>query len=406
MDKNLDRKIYMEDQLKNIDVNFHRIKGLNGHNIENGKIDGVNFKNNFNLSNSNMGCTLSHLKAVKTAYDYNLDIAIICEDDVNFITCSLNPDIKYIISNAPKDWEIIQLITNPYTQKNNNTDKYVKRHLQSYYSTACYIINKAGMKKIIDYSYIDKDQTFVLNKTKLTPSGAADNYIYDIVNTYSYFPNVFSVNNTKLDSTIHTSHSASHIKNGSNYLNTFSKQIKFGKTLIDMNDILQKNGQRFLLSFGTLLGVIREGKFIEHDNDIDIGVFIDDYNQEVEEEILKKFKLKHRLGSLETGYEVSFTHSETNVNIDIFVYYTEKDFIWSPSFFGLCDNAKNKMCRWKFSPFNLKKIEFLNRMFNIPDNPELYLTESYGKDWKIPKKFNYTQGLNGEYKNLIREDFL
>ena len=44
-------------------------------------------------------------------------------------------------------------------------------------------------------------------------------------------------------------------------------------------------------------------------------------------------------------------------------------------------------------------------MFNIPDNPELYLTEQYGKDWKIPKIFNYTQGLNGEYKNLIIEDF-
>ena len=199
MDKSLDRKKYMEDQFKNIDVNFHRIKGLNGNNIENGKIDGVNFKNNFKLSNSNMGCTLSHLNAVKTAYDHNLDIAIICKDDVNFITCTLNPDIKYIINNAPKDWEIIQLITNPYKQKNNNTtDKYVKRHSQTYFSTACYAINRIGMKKIIDYSYIDKDQTFVLNKTNLTPSGVADNYIYDIVNTYSYFPNVFSVNNTEL----------------------------------------------------------------------------------------------------------------------------------------------------------------------------------------------------------------
>ena len=227
MGKNLDRKKYMEDQLKNIDVNFHRIKGLDGSNIENGEIDSVNFKNNFNLSNSALGCTLSHLKAVKTAYDYNLDIAIICEDDVNFITCTLNPDIKYIISNAPKDWEIIQLITQPYTQKNNNTDKYVKRHPQTYFSTACYAINRIGMKKIIDYSYIDKDQTFVLNKTKLTPSGVADDYIYDIVKTYSYFPNIFSVNNTELDSTIHQNHSASHIKNGVNYLKTFSKQIKF-----------------------------------------------------------------------------------------------------------------------------------------------------------------------------------
>ena len=225
MDKSLDRKKYMEDQFKNINVNFHRIKGLNGNNIENGKIDGVNFKNNFNLSNSEIGCTISHLKAIKKAYDYKCDVAIICEDDVNFITCTLNPDIKYIINNAPKDWEIIQLITNPYTEKNNNTDKYVKRHPQTYFCTACYAINRIGMKKIIDYSYID--QTFVLNKTKKTPKGQADNYIYDIVNTYSYFPNIFSVDNTELDSTIHQTHSTGHIKNSIDYFKTFSKQIKF-----------------------------------------------------------------------------------------------------------------------------------------------------------------------------------
>jgi glycosyl transferase family 25 len=229
MDKNLDRKIYMEDQLKNIDVNFHRIKGLNGSNIKNGKIDGVNFKNNFNLSNSEIGCTLSHLKAIKTAYDYKCDVAIICEDDVNFITCTLNPDIKYIISNAPKDWEIIQLITTPYKQK-KNTDKYVKRHPQTYYCCACYAINRIGMKKVIDYSHIGNQQTVVLNKTKLTPIGVADDYIFDIVNTYSYFPNLFSVNNTKLESTIHQNHSASHIKNSTDYLNTFREQIKFSNT--------------------------------------------------------------------------------------------------------------------------------------------------------------------------------
>ena len=414
MDKNLDRKYYMEKQLNNIDVKFHRIKGVDGYNIKNMKndyIDGIKFKNFFNdMLKGEIGCTLSHLKAIKTAYDYNLDIAIICEDDVFFGTCTLSPDIEYIISNAPKDWEIIQLITKPCIQINNDDNKYIKRQkLKNIYnSTACYSINKRGMEKILNYSYNYYKKTFILKNEELTSCGSSDKYIYDIVNTYSYFPNIFSLNNIDYDSTIHTDHTDGHIKNTMIYLNKFGitqKQIKFAKTLIDMNNILQKNKQEYWLSFGTLLGVIREGKFIEHDEDIDIGILIDNYNSNVEKEILKKFKLKHRLGNLKTGYEISFTHPETNVNIDIFIHYIEKDFIWCTSFFGICDNTKNKMCRWKFSLFNLKKIEFLNIKFNIPSNPELYLTEHYGLDWKIPKKFNYTEGLNGEYKNLIYEDF-
>ena len=236
MDKNIYRKNYMENQLNNIDVKFHRIKGVNGHNIKNQKIDyidGIKFKNFFNdLSNGEIGCTLSHLKAIKTAYDYNLDIAIICEDDVFFGTCTLSPDIQYIISNAPKDWEIIQLITIPYKEDiNNNT--YIKRQYtkNKYYSSTCYCINKRGMEKILNYSYNYHQQTFMLHNTKITRSGQADFYIYDILNTYAYFPNLFTTyNNDKdMDSTIHTDHTSLHMENSINFLNTFN----ITKTLID-----------------------------------------------------------------------------------------------------------------------------------------------------------------------------
>ena len=51
------------------------------------------------------------------------------------------------------------------------------------------------------------------------------------------------------------------------------KQQKFRKTLEDMKSILDKNKIHFFLAFGTALGAHRENKFIEHDEDIDIGVF-------------------------------------------------------------------------------------------------------------------------------------
>ena len=61
--------------------------------------------------------------------------------------------------------------------------------------------------------------------------------------------------------------------------------------------------------------------------------------------------------------------------IDIFTHYREKDDYW---------HAASKTS-WHNSPFVLKKVEFLGFETYIPDPPEKYLEENYGKDWRIPK---------------------
>ena len=61
------------------------------------------------------------------------------------------------------------------------------------------------------------------------------------------------------------------------------KQIKFNQVLTDMKKILDNENQEFFLSDGTLLGCYREKKFIEHDGDIDIGIFSEKYNANIEE---------------------------------------------------------------------------------------------------------------------------
>ena len=42
------------------------------------------------------------------------------------------------------------------------------------------------------------------------------------------------------------------------------------KLLFTVADVLEDVGLEFFLDFGTLLGAIREQKFIEHDEDIDL----------------------------------------------------------------------------------------------------------------------------------------
>lgn len=430
MDKHVERRNYMENQLKKISTDFHRIKGFNGYEIKNkteDEVEGIKFKNFYpTLSNAEIGCTLSHILAIKEAYKSGKNVAIICEDDIMFDTCSLVPNVSKIVDDAPKDWEILQLcisgsmdgsLARVYKDIPKFPDiSYIKREYPKKYfwSTACYLINRKGMEKILDIVCKNTDIisiTPIKHNPEYPHFGAADSYLLDLVNTYSVLPSLFAANNTDLDSTIHPDHTPSHIEHSLTILSAFDqilsvKQIKFTKTLFDMDNILSRNNQKYFLACGTVLGAIREKKFIEHDDDIDLGIFVDDYNKEIEHQILKKFKLNHRLGDIKTGYEISFVHPETHISIDIFLHYRDKNYFWCPSFFNMCDKAKNKMCRWKYNFNSLKPINFLGRIFNIPDPVDQYLVDAYGPDWQTPRKFSYSEGIQESgYKNLIYDDF-
>lgn len=181
------------------------------------------------------------------------------------------------------------------------------------------------------------------------------------------------------------------------------KQKNFAKALYDIKNVLDQNNQEFFLSCGTLLGCIREKKFIEYDLDIDLGIFFDKFNPKIKDNILesKKFKLLNIYGKLEESYELTFLHIETNTKIDLFLHYPLKSYTYySASFFGICDNKKEKYCKWKYPIKGLQYRYFINGFYLIPSNYYQYLTDAYGK-WENPKNFNYYEGLDTHYKNLI-----
>jgi len=428
MDKHVNRRNYMESQLNKISTDFHRVKGFNGYkitNIEQDTVEGVKFRNFYpEMSKAEIGCTISHILAIKEAYKSGKNIAMICEDDIMFDTCSLVPNMKDVVDKAPADWSILQLCISGtmdgslakiyQTIPKFPNISYVKRNFpkEYFWSTACYLINRAGMEKIL--SVVEQEQGVIsikpVQSNPVYPTyGSADVYLLDVANTYSVLPSLFAANNTELESTIHPDHTPSHIEHSLTILSAFpqisSKQVRFARTLIDMDEILTSNKQKYFLACGTVLGVVRENGFIEHDEDIDLGIFSTEYNPEIEKAISSKFKLKSRYGKIDSGYELSFVHRLTGVSIDIFLYYQDGDSFWCPSFNNICNKAKNKMCRWKYSFDSVKPVDFLRRKFLIPNPVERYLSEAYGQDWRTPKKFSYAEGLQEHYKNLIYTDF-
>lgn len=185
------------------------------------------------------------------------------------------------------------------------------------------------------------------------------------------------------------------------YYNLNKKQLLFKKTLEDMANILKENNISFFLMFGTALGAHREKKFIEHDNDIDIGLYSVDFNKIpiILNKIKNIFNLDKIYPENNNPTEYTFIHKNTDIKIDLFNIYCKNNICTSYTYNSICNNKKDKRCIYNY-PLNLININFLGNNYIIPDTT--FLKNFYGDDWYIPKKFDYFQGLEKNlYKSLI-----
>ena len=93
--------------------------------------------------------------------------------------------------------------------------------------------------------------------------------------------------------------------------------------LIEVTDTLDSTGNVYWLSDGTLLGLVREGDFIAHDDDIDIVVLASSFNPEaIHQLIAKGFVVNQLFGALEKGF--GLTMRRDGIRVDWFMCY-EKD---------------------------------------------------------------------------------
>ena len=139
-------------------------------------------------------------------------------------------------------------------------------------------------------------------------------------------------------------------------------------------EIADRNGFRFFLAYGTLLGAIREKDFIDHDEDIDLGA---DY-QDVELFMSMLFELRDH------GFEVarwddrgliSIIRNNEYIDIYFFKEYNEK----------LLINCGEPLPK-KFLE-NQGVIEFKGVEFNAPADTVGAVEYWYGKDWQTPAQW-------------------
>lgn len=151
------------------------------------------------------------------------------------------------------------------------------------------------------------------------------------------------------------------------------------QALIDLRNVLSKcNITPFLVS-GTLLGYARDGAFLKHDKDIDVGILDNQDIFKVAEALNASglFRVKINYMRIDKTYQLPVIHKKTTTVIDVFVFHqiNEKYITGVQGNYGYIQN-------FAFSPFKLKTVNFMGIKFSVPENFEFHLEENFG-NWRV-----------------------
>ncbi len=148
----------------------------------------------------------------------------------------------------------------------------------------------------------------------------------------------------------------------------------------DLARIFGENDLKMFLVSGTLLGYEREGKLLDHDKDIDVGVIGWERQYDIclalQRSGLFTVKTRYLKGSKAIYFPV--VHNGTGTWIDIFMYYPDQGKLVTgvDFYFGYRQT-------FAFTPFDLKPVKFLGVDMHVPDDTDLNLRENFG-NWRVP----------------------
>ena len=177
-----------------------------------------------------------------------------------------------------------------------------------------------------------------------------------------------------------------------------------------VTETLDSAGADFFVDGGTLLGIIRDGKLIAHDRDIDFGIHYHkdftpgDLDRQMKRLSFKRIKIfKYKGKPLEITYTNGITH------IDFFWHFEKAGSSILYTFYR--NPAYEYPSAKHFTPIELhrsgvtelKKISVDDMTVYVPANYEEYLVSAYTENWRIPDPtwtYRREEGLRE-----IRDDF-
>ncbi len=169
---------------------------------------------------------------------------------------------------------------------------------------------------------------------------------------------------------------------------------------------LHDAGVEAFLAYGTLLGAVREGDFIGHDSDIDLG-YVSRCTHPVDV-IRESFRLQRELGERgflidrysAAAFKVTVVDADgSDWGLDVFGGFLMDGRLYLMGEIGTAYDE-----RWIFP---LTTSTLAGRTFPVPAVPERLLEATYGPGWKVPDPaFHFetplttTRRLNGWFRGL------
>lgn len=140
-------------------------------------------------------------------------------------------------------------------------------------------------------------------------------------------------------------------------------------------EVLGSLGVCYWLDCGTLLGLVREGGLLPHDQDVDLSTFDWKRSEEISDAMVAAgFKAYRTFGTPHHGYEQRFIWH--NVKLDVFYFYDEGETCWSGSWLN------DHLIVSRFDKRTIGRTKKL-KGFRVPSQPEALLEARYG-DWRTP----------------------
>jgi GR25 family glycosyltransferase involved in LPS biosynthesis len=147
----------MEEQFKEAGIgNFKRVPAFDGKKLFGDPkllASTVELPSEMKQSSGEIGCSLSHLRAAEMALELDDDYVMVMEDDIHLTFYgSWRTTVKEIVSQAPADWQVLQLTINnvrvlrTLLGLGSSFVPWRKNH----WSTGAYLINRKGCQRAVD----------------------------------------------------------------------------------------------------------------------------------------------------------------------------------------------------------------------------------------------------------------
>jgi hypothetical protein len=151
------------------------------------------------------------------------------------------------------------------------------------------------------------------------------------------------------------------------------------RVLLDVGQVLDACGVPFFLILGTCLGVVREGRILAHDNDIDLGVLVEHLSGEAmrlkREFVQAKFAV--RIVQKPCLFDRALVVERDGVKCDIAGFIRHEVVRFSPSsFLDYCLVYPAALIE------TTEGVEYLGRQWRVPSPARFYLEKHYGPGWQ------------------------